>query len=88
MWFHYGCVGLEKEPKGKWFCPDCRALARKASALASKSKVTAPKTSAALLECASNVSAARAANHEVLYFGEWCALFAFEFSCCNYYPNM
>eukprot|EP00040_Diaphanoeca_grandis_P021664 m.115661 g.115661 ORF g.115661 m.115661 type:complete len:261 (-) comp28438_c1_seq1:341-1123(-) len=24
-WFHYPCVGLTEEPKGKWFCPDCRA---------------------------------------------------------------
>eukprot|EP00127_Corallochytrium_limacisporum_P005681 Clim_evm60s210 gene=Clim_evmTU60s210 len=23
-WFHFECVGLEKAPKGKWFCPDCR----------------------------------------------------------------
>lgn len=22
-WFHFGCVGLKKEPKGKWFCPEC-----------------------------------------------------------------
>lgn len=23
-WFHYACMGLKKEPKGKWYCPDCR----------------------------------------------------------------
>lgn len=23
-WFHYECVGLKEEPKGKWLCPDCR----------------------------------------------------------------
>nr|XP_018670605.1 inhibitor of growth protein 3 isoform X1 [Ciona intestinalis] len=22
-WFHYGCVGLEQAPTGKWFCPQC-----------------------------------------------------------------
>lgn len=22
-WFHYKCVGLEAEPIGKWYCPDC-----------------------------------------------------------------
>ncbi|XAR62737.1 hypothetical protein NMG60_11017598, partial [Bertholletia excelsa] len=22
-WFHYGCVGLKEQPKGKWFCSDC-----------------------------------------------------------------
>ena len=24
-WFHYGCVGLTKEPVGVWFCPECSA---------------------------------------------------------------
>ncbi|KAI1075373.1 hypothetical protein F5B20DRAFT_560082 [Whalleya microplaca] len=23
-WFHWKCVGLRAEPRGKWFCPDCR----------------------------------------------------------------
>ncbi|CAI4231694.1 unnamed protein product [Auanema sp. JU1783] len=23
QWFHYGCVGVESIPKGKWYCPDC-----------------------------------------------------------------
>ena len=23
-WFHWGCVGVTREPQGKWFCPDCR----------------------------------------------------------------
>nr|GEW30613.1 PHD finger protein ING1 [Tanacetum cinerariifolium] len=22
-WFHYGCVGLKEQPKGKWYCNDC-----------------------------------------------------------------
>ncbi|KAL4917121.1 inhibitor of growth proteins N-terminal histone-binding-domain-containing protein [Aspergillus aurantiobrunneus] len=28
-WFHWKCVGLTREPVGKWYCPDC--LAAKAS---------------------------------------------------------
>ena len=24
-WFHYECVGITQQPKGKWFCPQCRA---------------------------------------------------------------
>lgn len=24
-WFHFGCVGMKKAPKGKWFCPKCRS---------------------------------------------------------------
>lgn len=23
-WFHFKCVSLKKEPKGKWYCPRCR----------------------------------------------------------------
>jgi inhibitor of growth protein 3 len=23
-WFHWACVGMTKEPVGKWFCPECR----------------------------------------------------------------
>lgn len=23
-WFHFGCVGINETPKGKWYCPDCR----------------------------------------------------------------
>ena len=23
-WFHWSCVGVSREPVGKWFCPDCR----------------------------------------------------------------
>jgi inhibitor of growth protein 4 len=23
-WFHFACVKLEEEPKGKWFCEKCR----------------------------------------------------------------
>lgn len=22
-WFHYGCVGIEEAPKGKWYCEEC-----------------------------------------------------------------
>ncbi|XP_057959993.1 PHD finger protein ING1 [Malania oleifera] len=28
-WFHYGCVGLKEQPKGKWFCSDCIGKRRK-----------------------------------------------------------
>jgi hypothetical protein len=24
-WFHYECVGITQQPKGKWYCPQCRA---------------------------------------------------------------
>ena len=24
-WFHFECVGLTEQPKGKWYCPQCRA---------------------------------------------------------------
>lgn len=24
QWFHFDCVSLIKEPKGKWYCPKCR----------------------------------------------------------------
>lgn len=23
-WFHFSCVGLDNEPEGAWFCPDCQ----------------------------------------------------------------
>jgi hypothetical protein len=23
-WFHYGCVGLTRAPRGEWLCPTCR----------------------------------------------------------------
>jgi hypothetical protein len=29
-WFHYACVGLTEEPKGKWFCTGCDPKRRKA----------------------------------------------------------
>ncbi|KAL5542488.1 hypothetical protein UlMin_010198 [Ulmus minor] len=25
-WFHFGCVGLKEQPKGKWYCSDCASL--------------------------------------------------------------
>ena len=25
-WFHFKCLKLNKAPKGKWYCPDCRKL--------------------------------------------------------------
>lgn len=28
-WFHYGCVGLKEQPKGKWFCADCAGMQKK-----------------------------------------------------------
>ena len=28
-WFHFGCVGLNSKPKGKWFCPKCREIRSK-----------------------------------------------------------
>lgn len=28
-WFHWGCVHLTEEPKGKWFCPNCSAKREK-----------------------------------------------------------
>jgi hypothetical protein len=28
-WFHFGCVGLQSKPKGKWFCPKCSKNRRK-----------------------------------------------------------
>jgi len=28
-WFHFGCVGLTTKPKGKWYCPRCRAERKK-----------------------------------------------------------
>lgn len=24
-WFHYECVGITQQPKGKWYCPQCKA---------------------------------------------------------------
>lgn len=29
-WFHYGCVGINKPPNGKWYCSEqCRELVKK-----------------------------------------------------------
>ncbi|KAJ7552660.1 hypothetical protein O6H91_06G063600 [Diphasiastrum complanatum] len=28
-WFHYDCVGIKEQPKGKWYCPDCSSLMRR-----------------------------------------------------------
>ncbi|KAK8984642.1 hypothetical protein V6N11_008406 [Hibiscus sabdariffa] len=25
-WFHFGCVGLKEQPRGKWYCSDCAVL--------------------------------------------------------------
>lgn len=25
-WFHFGCVGLKEQPKGKWYCSDCAVV--------------------------------------------------------------
>jgi len=27
-WFHFACVNLTEQPKNKWFCPRCSALAK------------------------------------------------------------
>ena len=24
-WFHWSCVGMTREPAGKWYCEECRA---------------------------------------------------------------
>ncbi|KAG8369737.1 hypothetical protein BUALT_Bualt14G0044900 [Buddleja alternifolia] len=31
-WFHYGCVGLKEQPKGKWYCSDCVGTQRRRKA--------------------------------------------------------
>jgi inhibitor of growth protein 4 len=28
-WFHFQCVGLTANPKGKWYCPSCRAALKR-----------------------------------------------------------
>ncbi|KAL8479776.1 hypothetical protein ACS0TY_026639 [Phlomoides rotata] len=28
-WFHYGCVGLKEQPKGKWYCSECAGRQRR-----------------------------------------------------------
>uniref|UniRef100_A0A5B7BYX8 PHD finger protein ING n=1 Tax=Davidia involucrata TaxID=16924 RepID=A0A5B7BYX8_DAVIN len=28
-WFHYGCVGLKEQPKGKWYCSDCAGMQKR-----------------------------------------------------------
>mmetsp|Transcript_42492 Transcript_42492/g.109253 ORF Transcript_42492/g.109253 Transcript_42492/m.109253 type:complete len:182 (-) Transcript_42492:157-702(-) len=28
-WFHFDCVGLTEQPKGMWYCPDCRQTMKK-----------------------------------------------------------
>ncbi|EPS69195.1 hypothetical protein M569_05572, partial [Genlisea aurea] len=28
-WFHYGCVGLKEQPKGKWYCSECVGTRRR-----------------------------------------------------------
>ena len=25
-WFHFGCLGLQSKPRGKWYCPRCKHL--------------------------------------------------------------
>lgn len=25
-WFHYGCVGIRRKPRGKWYCPNCSKI--------------------------------------------------------------
>ncbi|KAI3980419.1 hypothetical protein MKX01_003958 [Papaver californicum] len=31
-WFHYGCVGLREQPRGKWYCSDCAGLQKRRKA--------------------------------------------------------
>jgi inhibitor of growth protein 4 len=26
-WFHYACVGIKAQPKGRWYCPECTKMA-------------------------------------------------------------
>ncbi|XP_077229694.1 RING/FYVE/PHD zinc finger superfamily protein isoform X2 [Tasmannia lanceolata] len=28
-WFHYGCVGLKEQPKGKWYCSNCTGMQKR-----------------------------------------------------------
>ncbi|KAI3743108.1 hypothetical protein L1987_60811 [Smallanthus sonchifolius] len=28
-WFHYGCVGLKEQPKGKWYCSECSGMQKR-----------------------------------------------------------
>lgn len=28
-WFHFPCVGLKEQPKGKWYCPGCASLPKR-----------------------------------------------------------
>ncbi|KAK6929654.1 Inhibitor of growth protein, N-terminal histone-binding [Dillenia turbinata] len=28
-WFHYGCVGLKEQPKGKWYCSVCAGMQKR-----------------------------------------------------------
>ncbi|AQL09534.1 inhibitor of growth protein 5 [Zea mays] len=28
-WYHYGCVGVKEQPKGKWYCPNCIGFQKK-----------------------------------------------------------
>jgi hypothetical protein len=38
-WFHFGCIGMRKAPKGKWYCPKCRS--RKANVRKIKKELVA-----------------------------------------------
>ncbi|KAF3793521.1 PHD finger protein [Nymphaea thermarum] len=31
-WFHFGCVGLSEQPKGKWYCSDCAGTQKRRKA--------------------------------------------------------
>ncbi|XP_065004878.1 PHD finger protein ING1-like isoform X2 [Musa acuminata AAA Group] len=28
-WFHFDCVGLKEQPKGKWYCPNCIGMQKR-----------------------------------------------------------
>lgn len=37
-WFHFGCVGITKQPKTKWYCPDCAAAMGKGTGKGGRGK--------------------------------------------------
>uniref|UniRef100_A0A0K8VDG4 Inhibitor of growth protein 3 n=1 Tax=Bactrocera latifrons TaxID=174628 RepID=A0A0K8VDG4_BACLA len=38
-WFHFQCVGVIRPPKGKWYCPLCKASMQKSRGSARKRKI-------------------------------------------------
>ncbi|XP_058101380.1 PHD finger protein ING1 isoform X2 [Magnolia sinica] len=31
-WFHFGCVGLKEQPRGKWYCSNCTGMQKRRKA--------------------------------------------------------